>query len=258
MKIFYSESGVDYSSYTFNYAIYCLKEHQQELPQIYDRGFLPYTGNLQIQENIFYLARSLRVDLEEFRDTSENRRVDRKVEELNIRLEVFKKSEFDITDPVFIDFCSAYAADRFSGGAMSKERFLYVLHSAITTHIFYFYNEYRNLGYVLACQEGNMLHYWFAFFDTEYMKSHSLGKWMMWRSITWAKENGLAHVYLGTCYGSHSLYKVRDHKGLEYFNGAGWSSDMKLLKMRCKTDQLERTADDFKNLDDPGRYLRQL
>ena len=51
--------------------------------------------------------------------------------------------------------------------------------------------ELRNklIGFVFAVLEGDMLHYWFAFFDTEYMRTHSLGKWLMWRVIKWGKEN---------------------------------------------------------------------
>ncbi|MEL6926920.1 MAG: GNAT family N-acetyltransferase, partial [Bacteroidota bacterium] len=236
MKIFYSENTVDYSSYTFNYAIYCMKETQEELPAIYDKGFLPYTGNILLEKELFYLARSLRVDLDRFEDSSENRRVGRKIAELDIQLEVISKEDFDIENATFVKFCAAYAADRFSGGAMPEDRLRYVLKSNIATHLVHFYNEQQTMGYVLACMVGGTLHYWYAFFDTAYMKSHSLGKWMMWRTIRWAKDEGLQHVYLGTCYGHHSLYKVRDHKGLAFFDGSGWNQDAKLLKQLCKTD----------------------
>jgi len=83
MNIFFSENHPDYSTYTFNYAIYCIKEAQNELPKIYEKGFLPYTGNLKIAADIFYLARSLRVNLERFTDTSENRRINRKITDLD-------------------------------------------------------------------------------------------------------------------------------------------------------------------------------
>ena len=66
MKIFFSENNVDYGTYTFNYAIYAQKESMAELTEIYDKGFLPYTGNINIESDLFYLARSLRVDLQNF------------------------------------------------------------------------------------------------------------------------------------------------------------------------------------------------
>lgn len=258
MKVFFSENQPDYSTYTFNYAIYCVKENQSELPLIYDKGFLPYTGNLKIESDIFYLARSLRVDLERFVDSSENRRINRKVEPLNIQLTVEEKTEEVITDPKFLSFCMEYAADRFSGNAMNEERFKYVLSKTTGSHIISFKIGQKVVGYILAAIEGNTLHYWYAFFDQAYMQSHSLGKWMMWRTIKWAKENGLAYVYLGTCYGKHSLYKVRDHKGLEFFDGSQWNVNTKLLKELCKTDNEAILQDRFKLLDEPNIFINNL
>ena len=258
MKIFFSENQPDYSSYTFNYAIYCIKEAQKELPAIYEKGFLPYSGNLKITADIFYLARSLRVNLNQFTDTSENRRINRKISDLAIQIEVQKKIDFDIENPDFIAFCMDYAADRFSGNAMTEERLKYVLSKETGSHILSFISNGEILGYVLAALEGNSLQYWFAFFNQAYMKSHSLGKWMMWRTIHWAKENKLAYVYLGTCYGKHSLYKVRDHKGLEFFDGSQWNADAKLLKELCKTDSEPINKDRFKLLENQNSFIMEL
>jgi arginine-tRNA-protein transferase len=258
MKIFFSESQPDYSTYTFNYAIYCLMESTSELPAIYNQGFLPYTGNPNLGKEVFYLARSLRVDLDRFDDTSENRRVNRKVEPLDIQLKLIKKEDFDLQSPEFIRFCTSYAAERFHDGAMSQERLSYVLNRECASHLFEFRTENKVIGYVLAAISDNSLQYWYAFFDTDYMKSHSLGKWLMWRVIRWAKDNKLDYVYLGTSYGQHALYKIRDHKGLAYFDGNKWNSDLKQLKQLCKTDNGERSADLFKNLEDQGAYLENI
>ena len=258
MKIFFSENQPDYSTYTFNYAIYCVKEQQGELPDIYSQGFLPYTGNTAIERDIFYLARSLRVELDNFSDSSENRRVNRKVEPLDIQVKLVAKSEMDLTDARFLDFCMNYASDRFSGNAMTPERLHYVLSRETGSHILTFYSEKQIYGYVLAAIEGDILHYWFAFFDQQYLQSHSLGKWMMWRTICWAKEQGLSYVYLGTCYGKHSLYKVRDHKGLTFFDGYKWNKDMARLKQLCKTDYETIDRDRFKLETDQNIFLEQL
>lgn len=258
MKIFFSENQPDYTTYTFNYAIYCVKEAQSELPAIYAQGFLPYTGNLTINKDIFYLARSLRVDIARFKDSSENRRINRKVAPLEIEVRLQKKEDLDMEDPVFLDFCMNYATERFSGNAMTKERLAYVLSRETGSHVLTFYSGAKIYGYVFAAVEGNMLHYWFAFFDQTYLKSHSLGKWMMWKTISWAQEQGLAHVYLGTCYGKHSLYKVRDHKGLEFYDGLSWNADMDRLKHLCKTDSESIDRDRFKLLDNQNVFLDKI
>lgn len=236
MKILFSEYHAEYTTYTFSYAIYCLQENAEETAQIYARGFLPYTGNLALTQHIFYLARSVRIDLDRFADTSENRRLDRKAQELEPELAVTEKSAFDLDNPAFISFCTTYAAERFSGGEMDEARLRYVLGCETLTHILTFQSHGAILGYVLACLHQDMLHYWYAFFDVTYLTSHSLGKWMMWRTVRWAKDQGFRHVYLGTCYGKKALYKIRDHKGVEFFDGVRWNPDLKLLKSLCAAD----------------------
>ncbi|MFT5884017.1 MAG: arginyl-tRNA--protein-N-Asp/Glu arginylyltransferase [Arcticibacterium sp.] len=255
MKLFYSENTVDYSSYTFSYAIYALREGLEDVSPIYGQGFLPYTGNINIEKEVFYLARSLRVDLSRFEDTSENRRIQRQMEPLDVKLEVIKKSDFDLSDPDFTSFCNAYILERIGDENMSLERWSYILKSSIGTHILKFTTAEKTVGYILASITESMLHYWFAFFDTDYMRSHSLGKWMMWRTISWAKEAGLDHAYLGTAYKPAALYKIRDHKGLEFWDGQKWNEDVKILKEYCKTDLDAKNSDRFKMEAEPNHFL---
>lgn len=253
MKIFRSESFVDYKTYTFNYATYCIKENQSEIPEIYSRGFLPYSNNINLRHETYYLARSLRVDLSKFKESSENRRVARKIAVLQPVFKVIPIDQFDVDDPEFKKYCLNYAAARFSE-LISAERMHYILHSKSISHIFEFSVDAKNVGYVIAIVEQGALHYWFAFFDLE-LQEYSLGKWMMFSVIDWASKQGLDHVYLGTCYGEKSLYKVRDFKGLSYFDGNRWNGDMKSLKFKCKLDQ-EFTTDEFKQ--DTDLFLARL
>ncbi len=246
MRIFFSEYNTDYTSYTFSYAVYCVKEQQEELPAIYDKGFLPYTGDLSLPEDIFYMARSLRVNLAAFSSTSENRRVDRKIQPLQIQMYLQPKKDFHWQDEVFQQFCAAYAEERFSGGSMDHDRLQYVLSRETLTHIFTFQSEAKTYGYVFAVVQGNMLHYWFSFYDTAFMRSHSLGKWMMWKVIDWAKQQNLSFVYIGTCYKEKSLYKVRDHKGAEFYDGSQWNNDINRLKKLCSMDEVKKEKDLFK------------
>jgi len=235
MKIFFSEYQAQYASYTFSYAVYCLKEKDEELPQILEKGFLPYTDNLTIKKDIFYMARSVRINLEDFKDTSENKRVDRKIIPLNIELKVYKKREFTIDS--FLDFCLNYAGERFADGNMDRDRFNYIFNKSYFSHIFVFQSVDEIYGYVFGSLIDNVFHYWYAFFNTGYMREYSLGKWMMWKIVSWAKESGLNYIYIGTAYKTKALYKIRDHKGIEFFDGFSWNNDTKLLKHLCRTDE---------------------
>ena len=253
MKIFRSESFVDYKTYTFNYATYCIKEHQQELPEIYAKGFLPYSNDIDLKEETYYLARSLRVDLNVFTESSENRRVARKIESAEPSFEVIPIEEFNVNDENFKSYCLNFANQRFSE-PISNERLDYILHSKSISHIFQFKIAKKVVGYVISIIEKGSLHYWFAFFDLD-QQAFSLGKWMMFSVIKWAFDQKLDHVYLGTCYGEKSLYKVRDFKGLSYFDGNQWVSDIKKLKLKCKTDA-EFNKDEFKQ--DTDLFLERL
>jgi len=235
MKIFRSESFVDYKTYTFNYATYCIKEDPSELPEIYALGFLPYSNDVKLKEETYYLARSLRVDLSIFKESSENRRVARKIEALQPSFEVVPIDQFNVNDPEFKAYCLDFANKRFSE-PLSMERLDYIMQTESISHVFQFKIAQKTVGYVISIMKQGSLHYWFAFFDLD-IQAYSLGKWMMFSVIQWAFEQKLNYVYLGTCYGEKSLYKVRDFKGLCYFDGNQWDYDMKALKQKCKSDQ---------------------
>lgn len=247
MKILFSEHNKDYTSYTFDYAVYAVMDSIPELPSIYEQGFLPYSNDLNEKREIFYLSRSLRVELGNFEDSSENRRVNRKLEDLSISIDCEEVSNFDLNNKDFRELCISCAEERFSGNALDEKRFDYLLERKILTHIFTFYNkEGKAEGYVLSMIEGNSLHYWFAFFNTAYLQKYPFGKWMMWKVISWAKEKGLEYAYLGTCYGEKALYKARDFKSLSYFDGFEWNKDLKRLKSWCKSDDDKMELDRFK------------
>lgn len=253
MKIFRSESFVDYSTYTFNYAIYCIKENQEEIPEIYQNGFLPYSNDTKLEQETYYLARSLRVDLSQFSESSENRRVIKKIAELDPGFTPIPVEKFPLGNTIFHNFCLDFAAQRFSE-PLSKERLSYILKTKSISHIFEFSLQQRKVGYVITIIKNGTLHYWFSFFELDFQE-YSIGKWMMFSVIDWAKNNNLSHVYLGTCYGEKSLYKVRDFKGLSFYDGNQWKSDMKLLKVKCKSDK-DFTKDYFKQ--DTDFFLQNL
>jgi len=253
MKIFRSESYVDYKTYTFNYATYCIKEDQSEIPQIYAQGFLPYSNKVDLMHDTYYLARSLRVELSQFKESSENRRVARKIEALSPSFRVIPIAEFNVDNPEFKAYCLDFAAARFSD-KISMERLNYILHAKSISHVFEFVIQDKKVGYVISIVEQGTLHYWFAFFDLN-LQEYALGKWMMFSVIKWAHEQNLSYVYLGTCYGEKSLYKVRDFKGLSYFNGNFWDRDMKNLKAKCKQDHTFAT-DEFKQ--DTDLFLERM
>ena len=174
MKIFFSEHNVDYSTYTFDYAVYALMESIQDASEIYSMGFLPWTGDLTVDYPLFYLARSLRINMERFGDTSENRRIDRKLSHLNLEIRCTPIESFDKNDEVFRELCNSYIQERFEQGAMTEERLSHILESSVLTHIFTIFNDDGPKAYVLCCMHNEMIHYWFAFSMLKFLRSFPL------------------------------------------------------------------------------------
>jgi arginyl-tRNA--protein-N-Asp/Glu arginylyltransferase len=260
MKIFRAEFNNNYLTYTFGYAEYALMESVSDLHLLYQNGFLPFSANIKLNYPVFYMARSLRVNSALFSDSSENRRVNRKVSEFEPEIERIALSKEFTKDEKFLNFCLSYAEERFTNNAMNRERLQYIFGCGIATDIFRFTkkNDSEPFAYVLSAIDGNSLHFWFSFFDTSYLKDIPVGKWLMWRMIKWAQENSISYIYLGTTYGEKSLYKIRDFNGLEFFDGTFWNDDIGLLKEKCKTDSIMPEADSFKLFPNANQFIEKL
>ncbi len=255
MKIFFSEYRHDYTTYTFGYTIYSTYESLVDLDVLYPQGFLPYTGNLSLKHDLFYKSRGIRIDLAKFVDSSENRRVDRKAEDLQIQYELTPIEQFDQWNR-FYAFAKQYSEERIGDDKMPIERIEYITHRNYLTHILTFSSKGVVIGYVLAVISLQSFHYWFGFYELQALEQGiPLGKWLMWKCIHIAKDTGKHYIYLGTGYLEKSLYKIRDFKAVEFFDGNGWSTKIKELQRLCIADQELSIRDGFKQLDDPDAWL---
>jgi len=231
MRFFSSEIGQRYDSYTFGYANYCECETEDALHQLYALGYLPYSGSPNAH-NVFYMARSARVDLARFELSSENRRIAKKFDgEFTKERIAFK--DFAVTHE-FIDFCLSYFAQKHGASAMPKARLEHILASGLMTHIIVYTKESKPVAYVFAVADEHCEHYWFSFYDLS-LARQSLGLWLMLDCLRDAKARASMHYYLGTVYGETALYKT-NFEPLEWYDGKSWSSDIKLLKERGRSD----------------------
>ncbi len=231
MKIFSSEAGHDYKTYTFAYAQYAKKEDDDALLDIYDKGFLPYSGSGGAK-NIFYMARSARIILPEFGLTSENRRIAKKFDGEFVKERV-PLNKFKITED-FLNFCLEYFAVRHGPNVMPRERLEFVLACGLVSTIVVYRIKDKITGYVFEVGDEIFSHYWFSFYDLSLTKQ-SLGLWLMLDCVRDAKERGLKHYYIGTVYGEKALYKT-NFEPLLWWNGKEWNRDVRLLKERGHSD----------------------
>ena len=234
MKLIFKESSVDYNQYNFGYSMYAILDSLKEIESIFNKGFLPFSNDLNSSLEKYYLARSLRINTSLYERISENNRVIRKVDEkLDISYKILDKSEFKHSRECK-NLCLNYSKEGFSNKPLSRERLDLILIRENYNKIFIFYRKNNPIGYVLTYTNENIIHYWFSFYDTKFMKDFSLGKYIMEQVIFYAKNQKINFVYLGTCYGKKALYKVRDFKGIEFYDGNGWNNDVKILKKLCK------------------------
>jgi arginyl-tRNA--protein-N-Asp/Glu arginylyltransferase len=234
MKVFFREFGHSYETYSFGYKTYALRENKDLLSDIYGSGFLPYSADIK-KKDMFYMARSLRINLALWEQNSENRRIWKKFVLMGKKTPIKK---FDISTPQFLNFCTDYFEKRHGKGVMSEERLKHIL-SFFVTHIVSYETGEGVAGYVFLAEDKEMTHFFYSFYDLS-LAQQSLGLWLMQDQILRAQEDGKKYFYLGTGYGDKGLYKT-NFDSLEFWDGEEWVGDTKLLKQLCREDE-QKTA----------------
>jgi arginyl-tRNA--protein-N-Asp/Glu arginylyltransferase len=235
MKLLFSEQNSDYEHYQFPYAIWAMPEDGESPADIFDAGFLPSSRNL----DRFYLCRQVRVNLEKFKPSSENRRIIRKGK--GIEIELVPREEYHFTDERR-EFFKTYADIKFGKDVMTFERLDGLFSSPIISHLLVFIDSetQKEVGVVTLYLEGKSLaFYYYAFYDLNYY-ARNLGMFMMTSAVELFSDSGVKFLYLGTCYSQTALYKTQ-FAGAEFFNGFRWSDDIAELKFIIKRDKKELT-----------------
>lgn len=230
MKIIFSEYKSNSKKYRYPYQVYAIREGHDLLNSIYEKGFLPSRS----RKDLFYLSRSIRIDLEKFELSSENRRIMRKAEYLQSAFIPRSDFKYDYTiGKLGKDFYET----RFGKGTMSVYRLKWLFTSGSMSHIIEYKDKGKDsiVGYCIVNVSNKLIHYAYPFYKLDYFKRDA-GMGMMLQAINWAKEGGLKFIYLGTCYTNDALYKLQ-FKGVEYFTGYSWSEDVEKLKFLVRNEQ---------------------
>jgi arginine-tRNA-protein transferase len=231
MKTLAAAPVPDFDSYIGRPDTVYIEREGEPLELLYDRGFLPYSGTIGVQ-NVFYSARSARVVLQEFELSSENRRVARKFDG------ALSKERVPLADLAgdasFRAFVLDYFARRHGPRVMPAERLDIILASGLVKDVIVYRNESELVAYVLEVRDGNMVHFWYSAYDLS-LTERSLGLWLMIDCMRDAKAAGLAHYYLGTVYGAKALYKT-NFEPVEWWDGSVWQRDIAALKEKARAD----------------------
>ena len=235
MKLLFSEHKPDYGNYIFPYAIWAIPERRETPAQIFNAGFLPSSRNL----DRFYLCRHVRVNLANFKPSSENRRVLRKGD--GIRVDLLPRAKFDYT-PERRNFFKTYADIKFGKDVMSYERLDLLFDSPIISHLLVFTDAATDAEVGVATlflEKSALAFYYYAFYDLNYY-ARNLGMFMMTSAVALFAERKCEFLYLGSCYSANALYKTQ-FAGAEFFNGVRWSANLKELKYLIERDKRDNS-----------------
>lgn len=237
MKKFSSEFTHSYNTYSFGYCNYVQKQPHDRLSDLYEGGYLPYSG-ADGMKDVFYMARSARIALHNFSLSSENRRIAKKFDGMFVRKEIPIKKF--IADRHALSFCLSYFKKRHGNRVMPRKRLMTILSSGLLSHVVTYEKNSSPIAYVLEVCDSAMTHFWFSFYDLSLIRQ-SLGMWLLIDSARVAQERKKKYFYAGTVYGEKGIYKT-NFKTVEYWDGTEWVNDISRLKSRSRSDQ-ERVYD---------------
>lgn len=196
------------------------------ISEFYSKGYV-FT---RIAKGILNQTRSLRINLQNFDLTSENRRVLGKGQ--SIELDIVKLPYPDYSWEIHKlgkDFYTTKFGDNVMSASKIKELFLETDKTSFN-YCFKYSISNKPVGYCLAYVNESIVHYAYPFYDLTIPKEMNLGMNMMLKAINWSKDAKKEYVYLGSVTDAKSKYKLQ-FKGLEWFNtdSKEWSTNLEEL-----------------------------
>ncbi len=194
-----------------------IDDSAETISRMYDNGFV-FT---RIEKGIMHQTRSVRIDLEKFELSSENRRILRKGENILIDKQDIPYSNYSWE----IGKMAKDFYDKKASGAFSVNKIKELL---TTSHNFNTLFSFSKIGYAICYQNWHILHYAYPFYDLE-KSPKDIGLIMMTKTITEAQTLGLKYVYLGSLQRPADVYKLQ-FSGMEWFDGERWQEDLEGVK----------------------------
>jgi arginyl-tRNA--protein-N-Asp/Glu arginylyltransferase len=221
MKYIFKEYKSNYQNYKFPYLIYAQADSSDNVDQIYNQGFLA----TRIKKDYYYLARNIRIHLKGFNLTSENRRILRKTEGLELENKSLKDFTFDYS---ISKLATDFFKEKFKKTIISPQKLKWLFQGDFFTNVLIYKKDNEIIGYCITMETENSIHYAYPFYKPQLLNSN-IGMGMMIKAIEYAKEKNKKYIYLGTVYTKDSMYKLQ-FKNIQWFNGEDWNDDIDKLK----------------------------
>ncbi len=193
---------------------------------MYDKGYV-FTRK---GRGIMQQTRSLRIDLSKFELSSENKRVLKRVDGVEITAEALPMETYNWQiGKLAKDFYAKFGQNTFSANKIKE-----LLTDAAKSN-FNALLSYSGLGYAICYAGKDFLHYSYPFYSLGSDTPKDMGLGMMTMAVMLSKEQGDKYVYLGSASRPTDTYKLQ-FDGLEWFDGKVWKSDYGELKKILKNE----------------------
>jgi len=194
---------------------------EENINSLYNEGYVFGRPN----KGYMNQTRSMRIDLSKFEMSSENRRVLRKTEDLQLEVNSvpYEKYSWEIGK-----LAKDFYTEKFGDGTFSANKIKEILTTKHNFNKLFVYSVAdQDTGYAICFEDDDIFHYSYPFYNLEAKKNTGMG--MMLRAIEYAKEHNKKYIYLGSAQRPSDTYKLQ-FKGLEWFDGEKWDSDLEELK----------------------------
>ncbi len=189
----------------------------ENISKMYDGGFV-FT---RIDKGIMQQTRSIRINLDKFELSSENRRILRKGEEILIKKYNIPYKEYTWQiGKIAKDFYDKKAAGAFSANKIKE---IITEDQNFNTLL-----SFSEIGYAICYEDSKIMHYCYPFYDLE-KSQKDMGLIMMTKTIQFAKETSKNFLYLGSLQRPNDIYKLQ-FSGIEWFDGEKWTDDIDKVK----------------------------
>jgi len=195
---------------------------EKNIEALYNDGYV-FT---RLDHGTMQQTRSLRLDLNQFELTSENRRIIKKVPGLEVetvRLPLDSTSYDYATGKIAKDFY----AKKFGAGIMSAQKIKMMLTDSKQSN-FNLLLKFNQTGFAICHTTPSLIHYSYPFYDLS-SAPKDMGLAMMITTAEYAKKSGHQYLYLGSLQRPTDIYKLQ-FSGLEWFDGKVWNNNMSEAK----------------------------
>lgn len=234
MRLLFSEYPVTYEEYRFPYQVWAQEDSLDERESLLEQGFMPS----RMKIGLWYLGRSSRIDLQQYEENSENRRIRKNTSDYHYHLQA--SDGFTLTTDIDWLLNSARKiSDKFSKHSVKR---MFSKHLSTEVFVWKHSDSDEVVGLVPVMIAGRSMFYWMAYYKDSAFVS-GLGTRMMLEAVEWAATNQYSRAYLGTVYSEASLYKT-NFNGFQFFNGVEWRVEKEELRyLLNRSDEKELFKD---------------